>query len=377
MVSAAEGAGAKQGIAANLAVGVETLSGNDAVTFTKYVRLVLPLDGFVYWVKADLVTKSALIGAMGFNSVRFNQPKKIEQQAATVQVQGSFHYATNVNQNEDETAGVNQVTFTALQPVQQFNDVSPNTLWIGTYSGDIEGFDGSLTFAFSSRGNYYKEADLFHYVGTAVLPVFKAQLIDSLAALSQRQLIVSNSLPIWLALNNYYPPYPGFNNTLPLYPSFLLPDNLLPPYAVVHIDPAQTQSMQAAPWFGPTLSQNTLARDMVRVTLYGLTNQAALNFLNLVLQYSYDYGTLGVMNMPIVRDDKRTQPELLVIAMKKIIDFEISYNQATVRDVARQYLEKCIVDYQPSVPIIIPTIENGLDYFMRRNSMYLPMGLPA
>lgn len=352
MVSAAEGAGAKQGFAANLAVGVEALSGNDAVTFTKYVRLILPLDGYAFWVKADLVTKSALIGSMGFNSVRFNQPQKIEQSAATVSVQGSFHYATNVNQNEDETAGVNQVTFTALQPIQQFNDIGPNTLWIGTYSGDIEGFDGSLTFAFSSRGNYHKEADLFHYVGTAVLPVFKAQLIDSLAALSQRQLIVSNSLPLWLALSNYTPPYPGFNNTLPLYPSFLLPDNLLPPYAAVHVDPAQTQSMQTAPWFGPTLSQNTLARDMVRVTLYGLTNQAALNFLDLVLQYSYDYGTLGVMNMPVVRDGKRTQAELLVIAMQKFIDFEISYNQATVRDVARQYLEKCIVDYQPILPPI-------------------------
>lgn len=332
MVSAAEGASAKQGIAANLAVGAETLSGNDAVTFTRYERLILPLDGYVFWVKADLVAVNPKPGL-------------------TVQVQGSFHYATNVNQNEDETAGVNQVTFTALQPVQQFNEIGPNTLWIGTYAGDIEGFDGSLTFAFSSRGNYYKEADLFHYLGTAVLPVFTAQLINTVNDFARCQLVASNSLPIWIALNNYFPPYPGFANVLPLYPSFLVPDNVSPPYGAVHIEPAQTSSDQAAPWFGPTLSQNTLARDIVRVTLYGLTNEAALRFLDMVLQYSYDYGTLGVMNMPIVRDGKRTQPELLVIAMQKFIDFEISYNQATTRNVARQYLEKCIIDYQPAPPI--------------------------
>jgi hypothetical protein len=351
MASATEAAAAKQGIAANLAVGVETLSGNDTVTFTRYNRLVLPLDGYVFWVKADLLTTSALLGLMGLNTTRFNAPQMVETPAPTLSVPGSLHYATNQRQDEDETVGLSVVTFTALEPVQEFNAVQPDTLWVGEYAGDAEGFDAPVTFAFSSRGGYYKEADLFHYVGTAVLPAFRTQLVDSVAALAQRQLIVSNSLPIWLSLVGYSPPYAGgFNNALPLYPSFLVPDNLAPPYGVVHIEPSRTESLQSASAFGPTLSQAQLAVDRVRVTLYGLTNDAALSFLSMVEQYCYDYAVMGLMNMPTVRDDKRTQVELGVLAMKKMIDFDVSYNQATARDVARQYIEKCVVGYSPALP---------------------------
>ncbi len=60
MANAAEGASAKQNIAAALAGGVETLSLQQEITFTQYVRLVLPLDGFVFWVRSDLLTASAL-----------------------------------------------------------------------------------------------------------------------------------------------------------------------------------------------------------------------------------------------------------------------------------------------------------------------------
>lgn len=350
MVSAVEGAGAKQGIAANLAEGVSTLSGNDEVTFTQYVRLVLPLDGYVFWVRGDIVTPSALLNATTFNRSTFGRTQLVQAPATTITVPGSFHYSTRQDQNEAETQGLSSVIFTALKPVQQFNDIQPNTMWIGEYGGDREGDDGPITFAFSQRGNYYREADLFHYAGTAVLPVFKTQLIDSVAALAQRQLIVSNSLPIWLALNGYAPPYPGFNNTIPLYPSFLVPDNLPPPYGAVHIDPGATEALQSAPAFGPTTDQWQLAKDRVRVTLYGLTNDAALSFLACVEQYSFDNNTIGITNMPVVRDEKLASPELNVIAMKKTIDFEVTYQQATARQVARQLIEKAIVNYEPGLP---------------------------
>jgi hypothetical protein len=350
MVSAVEGAGAKQGIAANLAEGVNTLSLNDTVTFTQYVRLVLPLDGMVFWVKADLVQPSALFNAMGFNRSTFGKGQKIEKPASTLTIKGSLHYSTKQDQNEAETEGVSSVVFTALEPIQEFNDVQPNTMWIGTYAGDREGDDGPITFAFSQRGKYYKQADLFHYMGTAVLPVFKTQLISTITALAQRELIISNSLPIWLSLNGYSPPYIGFSNPITLYPSYLLPDNLPPPYGAVHIEPNQTEAIQSTPAFNATLSQSQLARDMVRVTLYGLTNEAALRFLACVEQFCFDYGTIGLMNMPVVRDEKRLQQELNVIAMKKTIDFEVSYNQQAVRNIAVALIKKAIINYEPGLP---------------------------
>ena len=36
--------------------GLEDISRSASVTFTKYVRKVLPLDGFVFWVKASIIS---------------------------------------------------------------------------------------------------------------------------------------------------------------------------------------------------------------------------------------------------------------------------------------------------------------------------------
>ena len=319
MASAAEAATAKQGLASSLADGVETLSNQDSVVFTQYSRLVLPLDGSVYWVKT----------------------------ANTFTAQGSFHYSTTQAQNEAETEGTNAVVFTSLQPVQQFNELQPSTLYIGAYAGDNAGYDSPITFAFSQRGRYYKAADLYHYSGTAVLPSLSTQLINSSSDVSALVPVVSNSLPIWLSLNSYVPPYPGFVTGLTLYPSFLVPDNLVPPFGVVHIEPTKTESMQAGYNFGTTLSQAMLAQDNVRVTIYGQTNDLALTFLAAVQQFSYDYNTLGMVGMPVIRDEKRTALELGVIAMKKTIEFDVSYNQQTTRAVARQLIYECVNAYFP------------------------------
>jgi hypothetical protein len=355
MPTAAEGALAKQQMAAALAGGVENLSAQGSVTFSKYVRLVLPLDGYVFWVKSDLVSQTAMLNMAQFNEVELNEAQIVSANTAqTITVKGSFHYSTQQNQDEAENEAVNTVIFTAERPIQLFNDLQQNVLWIAEYGGDIENFDGPITFAFSSRGRYYQEADLFHYAGTAVLPAFKAQLIDSVDQLAGRSLIASNSLPVWLRISNYDPPYDnGINNHLQLYPSFLIPDNLLPPYGAVHIPPENTESLQTAPFFNRHLSQFSLARDRVRITLYGLDNEAALSFLAAVLQFSADFNTIGVLNMPLIRDEKRVAPELGVIAQKKTIEFEVSYQQSAMRQVARQMIETAVpmVFAQPAASI--------------------------
>jgi len=353
VASAAEAAQAKGPLGSALAAGVEVLSLGDEVVFTRYNRLTSPFDGSVFWVRADVMSQSALMNHMVLNAAEFNQPRSVAAPAPTVSVKGSFHYSTRQDQNEAETEGVSTVIFTALSPIQQFNDVQPDELWIGEYGGDAEGYDGPVTFAFSQRGRYYREADLFHYSGTAVLPVFRTQLISAANELVGRMAVVSNSLPIWLSLNGYAPPYAGFNNTVPLFPSFLVPDNYPPPYGAVHIEPSATIGLAAAPWLSPKSSHHQLSQDRVRVTLYGLDNQAALSFLDAVNQFSYDLCQIGLMSIPVVRDEKRTQPELGVIAQKKTIDYDVSYHQYVARDLARQLIESAAVAYYPQ-PITPP-----------------------
>ena len=56
---------------------------------------------------------------------------------------------------------------------------------------------------------------------------------------------------------------------------------------------------------------------------------------------------LGMANMPTVRDEKRTQVEMAVLAMKKSITFDVWYNQGTARDIARGLIEEVVNNYYP------------------------------
>src|SRR6516162_1389564 len=61
----------------------------------------------------------------------------------SVDVMGSFHYASTSQQREDATVDANEVIFTSLSEIQAFNIVGPNSLYIGTYA--------SIRFAFAER----------------------------------------------------------------------------------------------------------------------------------------------------------------------------------------------------------------------------------
>jgi hypothetical protein len=76
--------------------------------------------------------------------------------------------------------------------------------------------------------------------------------------------------------------------------------------------------------------------------MYGLGNQKALDFQDYVFQYSLNTDVIGVMNMPVIRDEKRTQSEMSVVAMKKSFEIEISYYQTRVNNVARQFIRSAI-----------------------------------
>jgi hypothetical protein len=257
--------------------------------------------------------------------------------ATDIEVTGSFHYDSAIDQREDAVVDTNTVVFTALQEVQAFNQIGPDYMYIASHAG--------LRFAFSSRGRYYEPADLFHYLGQALFSVNATQIIEDASAFNPT-LVISNSLPIWLAMPGYVPPYPGFTCPIPLFPSYLVTDNLPPPFGSVHIE--DTQALGTSPVFGPTLQSRHLSRDRVRVTIYGADNETISTFLAFVEQYSYDWMTLGMANAPVIQDEKHPQPELLILGQRKRIDFDVNYLQSTSRDIARQLIEGAKVQFTPA-----------------------------
>lgn len=322
MSSVSEAAVSRTPLGADLKAGIDAISYDQKITFTKYVRRVLPADGYVFWVRGDLMTPPV---------------------GRTVTIMGSLHFSTDQNQEEAESYTRNRVIFTAEQQIDLFNEVDPEVLYIGSFEG--------LDFAFSSRGNFYRQAEVWHYLGYAVYSDMRSQVIttsEQLAALGP--LIVSNSLPFWLALNSFapnWPFYPAMPLPFELYPSFLAPQNVVPPWATVHIGVDDTNPIVSAPFHQPNQSQEQLSYDHVRVTLWGATNDVAQNFLAIVNQFSYDTGLVGIMNRPIIRDEKRTQSELGVIAQKKVIEYDVSYIQQNITDFTRKLLERGTVAYFP------------------------------
>jgi len=71
-----------------------------------------------------------------------------------------------------------------------------------------------------------------------------------------------------------------------------------------------------------------------------------IGFLNFVVQYSMEVGLFGIMNMPIILDEKHAQAELSAIAQKKTIEFKISYLQTLSSDpgLTRQLIKHALVD---------------------------------
>ena len=324
-------------MAAGLQAGVNTLSLDQKVTFTKYIRLVLPLDGYVFWVKASLLSASSLFNASLYNVSPYNSAQGVADPAQEIVVQGSLHFSSDQKQDEDQNAAYNTMIFTALSEINDFNSVAENEMYIAEHDG--------IQFSFNSRSKFYRQAGLSHYRGMAVYPAMRTQIVDSLDGFDTRNVVVSNSLPLWLILGSGSVNFPGMLTYpgLPLYPSFLIPQNLPPPYGAVHIDPGSTEAIGMEPKFSPDMSSSQLCKDTVKVTIYGQRNFNAQDFRDYILQYSENTDAFGVMNMPVIRDEKRTQTELGVIAMKKTVIFEVSYYQERVREIARQFINSAFV----------------------------------
>lgn len=251
-----------------------------------------------------------------------------------VMVQGSFHYESIVEQREDATVDANEVIFTSLSEIQEFNQINSSFLYLGRYD--------DLTFAFSSRARLYEQADLYHYRGKALFSTKVTQVIDDPSTFNPT-LIVSNSLPIWLYMPIYVPPYPGFTCPFPLYPSYLVSENLLPPFGAVHIE--ETEALEMSPYLGPRLQSSQVCREKVKIHIYGADNEMAITFLNFIEQYSRDWNNIGFASSPCIIDEKTPQPELRILAQRKCMEMDINFQQSVSRDLARQLIEHAKVQF--------------------------------
>jgi len=298
-----------------LAEGLGSLSKDQSVTFTQYTKYTFEQDGYVFWVSTS----------------------------TPLTVKGSLHYSTDRDQAEDQTIGVNAVVFSAEAPVTEFNEIAVGSLWIGDWP---TANGGTIKIAFSSRGPYYQQAGVFHYAGFTVYPALESQLVNSTLDLPAGP-IVSNSLPIFLDAIATMPTQVGsLAPVVDAYNSFLVPENIVPPYVSVHVEPNMTRALQGFPqwtYSSSAVSSSQLMADHVSLTLYGLNNLQAQQFLAGLVNYSLLTDNFGFMNSPAIWDEKRTQSEIAALAMKKTIVIEASYYQTCADALARKLITSALV----------------------------------
>ena len=327
MVTATEAAAnAQTQMAATLGSGLATLSNNQEITFTQYRRLVLPLDGSVFWVRSAIINPAALYNANQFNAAAFNALGGASvNPPAPITVAGSLHYSTSNAQDEAATFSTNRVVFSTQTEIEDLADIGPTTAYIGEIDG--------LRFMFSQRGKFYAAANVNHYMGDAIFSKMATQIVDDASQLDVQNVVVSNSLPLWLPMTQYGP----------VFPSYLVPDNFPPPYIVAHVQPGTTEPYSNAPILDKNSNQTQLCKERVRFTTYGLRNNQAQDFLQLVLTNSMATNSYGIVSSPVWQDEKEGQVEFGAIAQKKTCDVDISYYQSRVRDIAQQYILHALI----------------------------------
>lgn len=305
MADITEGLGNQGQIRGPLATGLNVIDEQQVVNFVLYKQMILPADGFVFWVNSALINESGL--PTSFNA------------------RGSLHHTTVNTQDPEESMSVHRMVFTSLQVVDELAAIDGDSLWLGETAGQ--------KYAFSSRSSWYRQAHLWHYSGDAVYPPLATQIVDTLPDLTNR--VVSNSLPVWLSLADAFP----------IYPSMLVADNIAPPFASAHIGEDDTFPMMAGPYFDKNSSRFQLAKDKVRIVTYGVRNNEIMDWIDSVQAYCIaNPGTMGVMNSPIPKDAKRGQVEISAIAQKKVIEFEVNYYQTRTQDVARKLITEALMN---------------------------------
>lgn len=295
--------------------GLEDISQYVSISFQQYTKVTQPIDGSVFWVLNPL--------------------------QAPLVLNGSLHYSSKTNQDQDQTIAINNVVLTTAEEVSDLNEAQPETLWITDVITDSRSI---LKVAFSSRVSFYRQAGVWHYHGEALYPALATQVVASIEEIPTSP-IVSNSLPVFLGFK-----WPNVEAPIPHYASYLVPDNIKPPYVSVHIDPGATEVLAVSPMLDDITtiidplthiySTTQLCKDSVELILYGFNNQQAIQYKNALEKYSILPGDFGFMTSPVIRDEKRKQSEMNILAMKKKIIMDVSYVQSTADAVTYKLIKE-------------------------------------
>jgi hypothetical protein len=325
---------APQQLSAGLQLGTNTISAQATLTFQLYKKVILPVDGYVFWVNANGLTNSnAVYDAAPFNSVVMNHKQKppgspVQTAALSITVAGSLHYFQEIHQEEESTYSRQNYLFTAESMVNDFAALAPNEMYITTVpNGSIVAFNGQI--------GRYDRAGLWHYHGRALYSTEYTQIVNDPNTLSSSQ-IVSNSMPYWMQLSTAQ---------LPVYPSFLSPMNLTPPFVSVHIE--RTDAWSQTPAYDQYLNQTQLVADEVKFTMFGLNNEAVMDFQYRVLQTSLN-GGYGISSMPVIYDKKRPQSEFQILAQAKGWDLKVNYTQGSSRQIAQKLITSAFATFTPA-----------------------------
>lgn len=322
-------------LGAGLQAATNTISYSQTLTFTLYNQYILPADGFRFWIKASLlnVSQQSLYNNTAYNRALYNDHNFVKltpaQEAVfSFDIAGSLHYTQDIVQENTNSFARQRAIFTSLEQVNELGTIAPDQMYITTLP------NGSQV-AFSHQTQRYYQAGLWHYAGHALYSTLNTQIINNLDDLNNAQ-IVSNSLPIWLAMST---------EQLPIYPSFLSPINLTPPF--VSVDIRDTIGWAMSPLYTPTLSQSQLCSEDVYFTTWGLNNEAALDFQTMIYKNSL-YGDYGISSQIVPVDDKHIQPEFQIIAQKKTFKLKTNYYQSQSRDIAQQIITNASIYLTPN-----------------------------
>jgi hypothetical protein len=277
------------------------------ITFTKYVRRVLPVDGWVFWVKSSLIEGEVA----PFSKVYLC----------------STHIQRNQTQEATKTNSISSIGLTVNKKIEDLHEVNQSVMWLGEYQG--------VKFSFNAQANYYEEANIFHYAGDAVYIENTPNIIDDIEDLDLdlENGIVTNCIPIFITLNQQ----------VQIYPAFLAPTNLKPPYATIEVK--DTRGIAAGQSYNPFEDSSLLSWDKVELTIYGLRKKQLSDFLKYLENQQLVTEAFGMYWLPSVQNENVPQSEINVLTNKKVLNFDVSYTFNAVRSQAEAFIRSVTVDF--------------------------------
>jgi hypothetical protein len=268
--------------------------------FRKFLRRRALADGRVFIVLATLLPEDKTEGDHEYN------------------IMGVMHYDNDVKQNVDETPTRNLVVFACDRPVP-FWGVAGDSEYISSSVGD-----GLQYIVFDRQTQTFQQSGIHQYTGRELFPANRSQIIETGEQLQRLlNVTVSNSLPKLLKIA---PDRVKF-------PSYLIPSDLTPPYIVVHVDTASTTPLHWAPTVDRTGSEYQHMRETVYFICYGLDDQEVSAFTREIRDWcEAPSHEMGLTVAPTVQESLRTQSELNILAMKKVIKMEVNYPHFITRN---------------------------------------------